>query len=212
MSMVRWLIDQGYDGRIHFIHRARDSENVIFGDELLALAARRANFRLHVALSQAVGRSESRNESFIKEVLEGALSDVAAARAFLCGPVDYMDNVKRWLGDIGMGAHHIFSEAFFQPSLAVASGAAQAFVVDGPAFDKALPIHTGQSLLEALEQGGVPIADGCRAGVCGACRCRVTAGTVAGSHHETLSSDDITAGYVLACRTTATSDLRVEFD
>lgn len=212
MSMVRWLIDQGYDGRIHFIHRARDSENVIFGDELLALTARHANFRLHLALSQAVGRSESRNESFVKEALEGALSDVAAARAFLCGPVDYMENVKRWLGDIGLGPDHIFSEAFFHPSLAVVSDAAQAFVLDVPKFDKSLRIQTGQSLLDALEQGGVPITDGCRAGVCGACRCRVTAGTVAASHYEALSSEDITAGYVLACSTTATSDLRVELD
>jgi len=212
MGMVRWLIDQGYDGCIHFIHRARNRENVIFRDELFALAARHANFRLHAALSQAVGRSESRNESFVKEALEGALSDVVTARAFLCGPVDYMENVKRWLGDIGIKPDHIFSEAFFQPSLPVASGAAQAFVVDGPAFDKALPIQSGQSLLDALEQGGVPITGGCRAGVCGACRCRVTAGTVAVTSHETLSSDDITVGYVLACSTTATSDLRVEFD
>ena len=73
---------------------------------------------------------------------------------------------------------------------------------------KAVPIDSGQTLLEAAEQGDVDLPSLCRAGICGTCRVKVTDGEVQCSS-ATLGADDQRAGYVLACVSTTATDCSV---
>jgi ferredoxin-NADP reductase len=73
---------------------------------------------------------------------------------------------------------------------------------------RALPIHGGQTILKAAEDGGVAVDSLCRAGVCGTCRVQVTDGAVS-CDSATLDADDQAQGVVLACVSTVTSDCSV---
>jgi ferredoxin-NADP reductase len=73
---------------------------------------------------------------------------------------------------------------------------------------KALPIHDGQTILEAAENGGIAVDSLCRSGVCGTCRVQVTDGNVS-CESTTLDPDDQAQGFVLACVSTVTSDCSV---
>ena len=91
-----------------------------------------------------------------------------------------------------------------------ASGASTASVMlYVPDFAVEKKVVQGASLLELLENNGVPIIGACRAGVCGSCKCKVTSGDVKSSSSETLTAAEIEQGFVLACSSTVEGDVTV---
>ncbi|MHA2936807.1 YcbX family protein [Vibrio sp. RC27] len=67
------------------------------------------------------------------------------------------------------------------------------------------------TLLEQSERNGVPIASSCRAGLCGACRVKVTKGEVEQQDAPALAHIDTEAGMVLACCCVPLTDVEIEF-
>lgn len=71
--------------------------------------------------------------------------------------------------------------------------------------DNTLPADPGKSLLDNLEQHGVPIRSQCRSGICGSCRVRIVSGDCRRDADFCLDDNDISKGYALACCTYPTS-------
>jgi NADH oxidoreductase Hcr len=117
--------------------------------------------------------------------------------------------VADWLIQLGVPAGQIFKEDFAPAALQSCATTGASFHLDVPDFGKSTQIQEGETLLEALEREGLPIIGACRTGVCGACKCKVTAGQVSSSSESGLTPDEIAAGYVLACSSRANSDLSV---
>ena len=67
--------------------------------------------------------------------------------------------------------------------------------------DAVIETTPGKSLLDMLESSGVPGRSQCRAGICGSCRVRVSAGDCRFEPDFCLSDDDKEDGYALACCT-----------
>jgi dimethylamine monooxygenase subunit B len=86
------------------------------------------------------------------------------------------------------------------------------FTVELQRSGRVLEVPSGLSLLEALEDEGVPVPNMCRQGVCGECRIPVTAGTVL--HRDTyLSAEDKAANTsMMACVSRAGTDERLGVD
>jgi len=77
--------------------------------------------------------------------------------------------------------------------------------------DRSTTIEEHQTLLDAAAQVGVYINQVCSGdGVCGRCRVVVRAGDVSSEPNAHLGSDEVQAGYVLACLTHPQSDVTVE--
>ena len=71
--------------------------------------------------------------------------------------------------------------------------------------------EAGEILLDAALRQGVMLPHGCRDGACGACRCRVLAGTVvAGRQTFALGAAEREAGFALLCQARALGDLEIE--
>ncbi len=63
-----------------------------------------------------------------------------------------------------------------------------------------VPVHAGQSLLEAALAAGVELPRSCRNGTCRACRCQMTSGSVSYRiEWPGLSPDEREASEVLPC-------------
>jgi uncharacterized 2Fe-2S/4Fe-4S cluster protein (DUF4445 family) len=72
-------------------------------------------------------------------------------------------------------------------------------------------VPTGTSLLDAAAAAGVRLAAPCGGeGVCGECRARVVAGTVDCVARGSLSREEISQGWVLACSSRVIADVSIE--
>jgi NADH oxidoreductase Hcr len=208
MSMARWLVDTESKARIVFVHNAIDLDNVIFRAELEHIRKKKSAFDLELILEPTVEESARRTERFISEDMR--VQDIAQAEAYLCGPRTYMDAVEGWLAGIGLSRTQIFREEFSSAPVASSSClGAEGWTLTMTDFGKKLVVAKGQSLLEVMEKGDIPITGACRQGICGSCKCKVTGGKTESSSRETLTPDQIADGYVLACSTVALSDLNV---
>lgn len=89
-----------------------------------------------------------------------------------------MENVKEWLLEIGLESGSIFMESFAPASQTAEIEGGKSWKISVPAFGKTLDIGEGQSLLDVLEKGGIPIIGACRSGMCGSCKCKVSSGKI----------------------------------
>jgi ring-1,2-phenylacetyl-CoA epoxidase subunit PaaE len=85
-------------------------------------------------------------------------------------------------------------------------------ILDGRRTDLRMPGDSEPVLDAALRlRSELPFA--CTNGVCGTCRCRLTAGTVEMAQNYALEPDELARGYVLACQSYPTSDgVVMDFD
>ena len=192
---------------LHLIQVARDSAVRAFGDELQALV-QRANgaMRLHVVLGSGdgapegvqKGAHESMHVSTHVSTHKGPLAiDLLKSllpfddhEFFLCGPPGFMQALYDGLRDLGVRDERIQAEAFGPSSLKrrpdgtvaapppPAPAAKQATVSFTRTGDAAEWTPERGTLLEFAEGKGLSPPFSCRAGHCGSCATRITAGAV----------------------------------
>ena len=212
LSIARWLLDTSPATSIDFIHSARSGSDVIMAAELDRLHFEHANFRLTRVLEQPV-RVSDRTGPLDRTLFATLLPELHGRTLFCCGPQPYMDAVRSFADARGFDMRYFHCESFAATNASSAvetrADAGQSYTLSAPAFAKSAPIASTQNLLAALEGAGVPIIGACRSGVCGSCKCRVVSGEVTTTSSATLSAEEIDSGYVLACSSTARSDLVV---
>jgi len=128
MSMTRWLLEREASAgpvEIDFFHSARSDADVLYAEELRALAAAHPRFRLHLFLSQPEGRLPAHAGRLDAARLRAALRAPEGLRAWLCGQSAYMDDVADWLGELGVDAADIRRERYFSTAAEVAADAAR---------------------------------------------------------------------------------------
>jgi len=212
-AMLRDELAKRPDADIRFIHSARSPEDVIFADELAALAEAHSGVRHALILEQAptahpwVGRLSP-------EMLMELAPDLLSRHVYLCGPAPYMAVVSAMLAELGLPAAQLHQESFGLPS---AASSAVPVAADSDHFwltlkksGKRVKILPGQTLLAALEGAGETMMAACRAGVCGACRCTTT-GEIERQSVMTLSAQDLENGVALACSCTVRGDVGLDY-
>jgi len=140
---------------------------------------------------------------------------------FLCGPRPLTDMVTTTLLARGVPAGSVHRELFHADALpprranapaAAGPGFRVSVILDGRRTDFTMPGDTEPVLDAALRlRGDLPFA--CTNGVCGTCRCKLTAGSVELAQNYALEPDELARGYVLACQSYPTSDgVVMDFD
>lgn len=173
MAMLRALCAEGHAGEVVFLHYARGYRDLIFGDELDALARAHPNLRLVRSVTGETPRPGDAAGHFRGEHLAGLTAPLADYAAFACGPAPLIEAVQGHWHDAG-AAGRLAVEHFQPPRRAAADeGGRVTFAASGVAAD-----DTGASLLETAEAAGLTPDYGCRMGICHTCTCRKTEGTV----------------------------------
>lgn len=212
-AMLRDELTQRPDADIRFIHSARSPEDVIFADELAALAEAHTGVRSALVLEQApadhpwLGR-------LTPDMLQELAPDLLSRHVYLCGPAPYMAAVSTMLAALGLPAEQLHQESFGLPAAASREAPVAAdndhFWLTLKKSGKKVKILPGQTLLAALEGAGETMMAACRAGVCGACRCTTT-GEIERQSVMTLSAQDLESGVALACSCTAKGDISLDY-
>jgi glycine betaine catabolism B len=217
MSIIRTIDDRCLPVDATLIYAVRTPRDVIFGEELAALAARTKGFKLVVVPSKADTAWTGPTGRINRELFEANVPDPASATFFLCGPAPFMEATREILGAMGVDDSRVFQEKFGGPPASVASAnaanAANAATVGRATFERSgvsCDVPADTPLLDVAEANGVEIPFSCRQGQCGTCATRLLAGAVTMEAEAGLDPESKAAGYVLVCVGRARGDVTLD--
>ncbi|PKG79691.1 hybrid-cluster NAD(P)-dependent oxidoreductase [Shewanella sp. Actino-trap-3] len=222
-SMSRWLCDTTTDSDIAFVHSAKTVDDIMFANSMASMASRSQYFNLNYVL-ESDGNKQNLTDKHAStgcesgrlslETLVKLVPDYQQRTVFVCGPEPYMAAVKLMLEAAEFDMSQ-FNQESFGASSAMGVKAAMESNPSTEQFmlsigDKQIPLTGNQTLLDGIESAKLPIIAACRSGVCGACKCQVVSGTTESSSKMALTAEEIAAGFVLACSTKMTSNVRLQ--
>ncbi|SHN43139.1 2Fe-2S iron-sulfur cluster-binding protein [Cryptosporangium aurantiacum] len=194
-------------GPIVLLASFRAGERHLFEDDLAALRARVPDVQV-VLYGGGHGRIDRR-------ALQPHVRD--ASRVHLCGPPSMMQDVLGLLTTLGVPRDAIRTEAFVSGhstqtrrerahAIELAATVAEFTITDG---DGAFPCRPGETILGVANAAHVPFSQSCGEGACGTCRVRVLSGHCETDTRGMFSTDELDAGWRLACQTLPTEDVRI---
>ena len=161
MSMLRDLDRRDELDDVMLVHSAREPDDVIFGEELRAMAERHPGFDLHEQMTGSDGRIGPKD-------LDRLCPDWREREAFLSGPPELLDAMRdHWEREIGCDRLHIER---FQPIIGEGDGeqgdgGTITFLESGIEAES----DGSQPILVAGEEAGATLPFGCRMGICHTC-------------------------------------------
>lgn len=216
-AMARTALAAQPDRAFHLFYGVRDSSELVFEADLIALAEHHPNFRLTIVqsapLPTEVEPDCSHETGFIDVALLRRVLPHGEHHFYICGPPPMMANLVPALRGWGVARGAVHYEAFGPASIE----SADALAAD--ALDSPLAIQFAQSkrtidwtgaetnLLDFAERGGIAITSGCRSGSCGTCETAILSGAV---RYAQPPSFDVAGGHCLLCVAVPTSDLVLE--
>ena len=206
MSMSRWLLDTAAPADIRFVHSARSQTDIIFKNELHTINTSFEHFKLDYVLEDTDGYLTA-------ERLQQLVPDLHSRTVYICGPEAYMTSVEQMLSQCGFPMNNFHKESFGAPTPQqpeAEQAQSGSYEVTLEKSGKAVVVEPGEFVLDTLLNQQAPIIGACRAGVCGACKVKITEGSVNSASQMTLTTDEIAQGYVLSCCSTPESDLRID--
>ena len=205
----------------HLIYGNADADTVIFREALDTLVEDHGG-RLtvsHVLSNPSMWSWFSPwRTGIVDEAAVGAFVDANPpyaqdAQYYICGPGGMNGSVTVALMNLDVPAERIHSESFGAPDPADTSveGIASEATIHVNGRAETMQIAQGETILRAARRAGMEPPYSCEAGVCGACRAKLTDGSAHMRSRAALEDDEIAAGYVLTCQAVPTSE-RIEVD
>ena len=229
MSLLRTALIDEPRSRFTLVYGNRDSQSVIFLEELARLKNRfMGRLEVHHFLAEEMEDIELFNGMLDRakcdEVLTHLIEPGDAAAYFICGPGPMMDAAEAALLARGVGRDRIHLERFTadRPAEALqaqlqamskeARGVTMLVTLDGRKRRVPFDAEAG-NILDSARLAGMPAPFACKAGVCATCRARVVSGAVDMAARYGLTDDEVAAGYVLTCQSVPRgADVEVDYD
>jgi ring-1,2-phenylacetyl-CoA epoxidase subunit PaaE len=229
MSLLRTSLIEEPRSRFTLFYGNRDSQSVIFLDELARLKNRFMDrLEVHHFLAEEAEDIDLFNGMLDRgkcdEVLEHLIDPADIAAFFICGPGPMMDAAEEALLERGVSSDRIHLERFtadrppeaLQAQLDALSKEAQGLTMlvtlDGRKRRVAFSAEAG-NILDSARLAGLPAPFACKAGVCATCRARVVSGEVEMAARYGLTDEEVAAGYVLTCQSVPKGEgLEVDYD
>ena len=229
MSMARWFFDTNADVDVNFVHSARTPKDLIFKRELEHMDSRIRNFS-HSLICEIIepGQHWGGYRGYLDaDKLRIIAPDFIEREIFCCGPLPYMDAVKKLLDQAQFDMKHYHEELFGETPVKVHEEAVEqadftqeqvdgiddaakhtiSFVRSG----RTAEILPGETLYTAATNADLHIPKACGMGICGTCKVLIQKGSVVMEHNGGITEEDIEAGYVLSCCSVPKEDVLVEF-
>jgi ferredoxin-NADP reductase len=172
MAMVEAVQRSGSDWTL--LYGGRTKASMAFADDL----AKRYPERVTVWPQDERGLLDL--ESLFKEPEDNTL-------VYCCGPEALLSAVEQHSSHWPAGILHIERFAAKAPTAEEAAEALDQFEVVCQRSGSTFEITSDQSILEVLEEQGIPILGSCYEGVCGTCEARILEGTA--DHRDSVLSD-----------------------
>ncbi|MGL5859502.1 MAG: 2Fe-2S iron-sulfur cluster-binding protein [Angustibacter sp.] len=234
LSIATHILETDPAASVSLVYANRDSGSVMFADHLADVKDQHLG-RLQVlhVLSREPRASDLLSGRIDRATLAVLFADVVRPATvdewLLCGPYDLIQRVQAMLADHGVPPTQVHTELFYvdEPARVRAAGAAPRQLARTAAPPGArcqvtirldgrsstFTMSNERSLLDATLAVRADAPYACRGGVCGTCRIRILDGAVTMDRTYALESDELDAGFALACQSVPTSaQLLADFD
>ncbi|MFE5596708.1 FAD-binding oxidoreductase [Streptomyces sp. NPDC056549] len=215
MSMIREIVDRGLERRFHLLYGSRDLGDVVFREELDALAASDPRIRVDHVIQNPGGGWAGPTGLLSAALIDALTGPLDGRMAYVCGPQALYPYALDQLTALGLPRRRIRFEANGAPADPTRqphwpAGTDPAEEVTVTARGTTFRTPRGRPLLDALEDAGVRPEAACRSGECGLCRLRVVKGTVHHAEEARLRLSDPSAGYLHSCVAYPLTDLELD--
>ncbi len=189
-SMLRDLSARDLAHDIAVLVYGRTRSDLIFADELRALARRHPGVRITFAVTRASAASGELMGRFSAAHLDHVAPDAGERRIFVCGPPALIEGVRGLLKERGVTAP-LQAETFapIEPLTADGDETVPAVQVTAARSAQTFAANAASSLLVQAERAGLSPASGCRQGICFSCSCRKRSGVVRNISSGAISSE-----------------------
>ena len=196
--------------RIRFLYANRDTESIIFRDDLDQLQ------RAYADRLKLVHRLDVIDGFLTREVVREFIEGQEKADFYMCGPGPFMDIVEGTLVEAGIPGERILIERFLSPpdpDEVVEEGDGkqgeipESISVDLYGMEHQLDYTEGMTILQTGFRAGINPPFSCESGFCAACRARLLEGEVHMLNNEVLSESELSEGYVLTCQSIPTTEV-----
>jgi ring-1,2-phenylacetyl-CoA epoxidase subunit PaaE len=214
MSLLKTALTTEPHSRFTLLYGNRDSQSVIFLEELARLKNRFMDrLQVHHFLAEEAEDIELFNGMLDRTKCDDILARLVDPKQidafFICGPGPMMDAAEAAIQAHGVPHERILIERFTagHPSAAVAAqlaakreearGLPMWITLDGRKRRVAFDAEAG-NILDSARAAGLPAPYACKAGVCATCRARVVSGQVEMGARYGLSDEEIASDFLAA--------------
>ncbi|MCR9145405.1 MAG: FAD-binding oxidoreductase [bacterium] len=216
ISMLRIILDRKQSLRFHFVYNNSLEDDVIFAQELRAIAAEHDNFTLTELVSRPTSQYEGLRGHVSLELLQELLPNAERKMYYICGPTPFNDHCLALLAQMNVRSRRILVEGNGPPRNPdeLPGWPAEASVKDtvnisvrgGGEFTATV----GEPLLNSLERNGYGTENACRSGECSLCRVKVRSGKVYNPPEALIRKSDKRFGWVHSCVAFPVSDVEIQ--
>ena len=216
LSMAQAIADGTEDFDLTILFGSRTKEQILFKDELDALAEKCD--KIHVVHVLSDEEAEGFEQGFITADLIKKYAKEPYS-VFVCGPEAMYRFLKGELDKLGLPKKNIRCEmlgvtkkiADVEGFPAEAKGKEFNITVKQGAEEYKIKAAAEEPILVAIERAGIVAPSRCRSGECGWCRSKVLKGTYfAAPENENRRWADVKWDYIHPCATFPTSDMVIE--
>ncbi len=215
--MIKNIINRQLPYKFHLIYGSRNQSDIIFRNELQALAKKHAFLTVTDVISEPskgyIGRTGYITADLIKEIA-GPVDD---KMFYLCGPTIMYEFCRAELAKAGVLTKRIRIEANGPPKHPedqegwpnnLSPQDSVTITVQGKGSFAA---QVGEPLLNSLERNGYKIENACRSGECSLCRVKILSGRVFNPKEAKLRSSDRTFNWCHSCTAFPQEDIEILF-
>jgi ferredoxin-NADP reductase len=215
-SVIHDVLRRRLPLRMHLLYGSRSQDDVIFGEELAALAEAHPNFDFALVVSEPSPDYAGLTGFLDADLIGKEVGDVAGRTFFICGPAAMYDFCLAELEGLGVEPYRVRRERYGPPDDVTQEFGWPAQIAADTLFEvnvvggRAVRVPAGEPLMNSLERHGVVVPAICRTGACSACRTRLLEGRVFMPAHVGLRESDRENGYIHPCVAFPVTDIRIE--
>jgi ferredoxin-NADP reductase len=201
--------------RIHLLYGSRHPDDIVFGEELSALAGQHPGLNYSPIISEPPPGYQGLTGFLDAQSIREQVGDLSGKTVYVCGPNVMYGFCQEALTELGVPEHKIKRELYGPPDDVTREpgwpqdlDASTLFEVEVEGRET-IRAAAGEPLLNSLERYGFVVPAVCRAGECSACRTRLLAGRVFQPAGTGLRESDREHGYIHACVSYPLEDLKI---
>lgn len=186
LSMANAIADGDEDFEMTLLYGSRNAQNILFRDELDAIAEKCDKVKVVHVLSDEKKKIKGFEKGFITaELIQKYAPENEAYSVFLCGPQQMYAFVDKELEKLNLPKKYIRHEMFgefhnpeTQPDYP--ANVPEKVKVKVTVQDETYIVFgsTSDSVMQILEKSGIPVPARCRSGECGFCHSHLISGEV----------------------------------
>lgn len=209
LSLARAIDDGTEDCNLTLLYGCRNSEEILFKDELDEKAAK--NDKINVVYILSDSKEKGYEKGFVDAKLIKKYAPDDKYSIFVCGPGGMYQFLEKEIPKLKLERKYVRFEVFSKGKKQDKKPATYKITVTNKGEKTQISASSNETVLTAFERAGIEVPSRCHTGSCGFCRSKLLSGNVYMPDSEDFRRmADVTFGYIHPCCCYPESDLEIK--